>query len=77
MGGGGTPAPEDPAADSQAEAEAVPATQTPASGEARQGAKAGAGGIPNIGFEGEPPPYAPPDPKAVHLLYPPFPQGGE
>ncbi|XP_015989431.2 proline rich transmembrane protein 1B [Rousettus aegyptiacus] len=74
-GGGGTPAAEDPAADSQAEAEAAPATQTPAAGEARQGAKAGAGGIPNIGFEGEPPPYAPPDPKAVHLLYPPFPQG--
>lgn len=33
--------------------------------------KAAAGGVPNIGFVGEPPPYAPPDPKAAHLLYPP------
>ncbi|XP_074066990.1 proline rich transmembrane protein 1B [Macrotis lagotis] len=28
-----------------------------------------------IGFVGEPPPYTPPDPKAVHMLYPPFPSG--
>lgn len=28
-----------------------------------------------IGFVGEPPPYTPPDPKAVHMLYPPFPAG--
>ncbi|KAM9067608.1 proline rich transmembrane protein 1B [Sarcophilus harrisii] len=28
-----------------------------------------------IGFVGEPPPYSPPDPKAVHVLYPPFPSG--
>lgn len=44
-------------------------------GDARPGPKVAAGGITNIGFVGEPPPYAPPDPKAVHLLYPPFPQG--
>ncbi|XP_032274904.1 proline rich transmembrane protein 1B [Phoca vitulina] len=59
--GGRAPAPEDPSAE--------------AAGEARQGPKVAAGGVPNIGFVGEPPPYAPPDPKAVHLLYPPFPQG--
>lgn len=57
-----------------------PARQTPAadlgtaSVEARPGPKAAAGGAPHIGFLGEPPPYAPPDPKAVHLLYPPYPQ---
>ncbi|XP_074150011.1 proline rich transmembrane protein 1B isoform X2 [Sminthopsis crassicaudata] len=28
-----------------------------------------------MGFVGEPPPYTPPDPKAVHMLYPPFPSG--
>ncbi|XP_061012150.1 proline rich transmembrane protein 1B [Dama dama] len=42
-----------------------------AAGEALQMPKAAAGGVPNIGFVGEPPPYAPPDPKAEHLLYPP------
>lgn len=36
--------------------------------------KATGGTVPPIGFVGEPPPYAPPDPKAVALLYPPFPQ---
>uniref|UniRef100_A0A2K6FUD6 Proline rich transmembrane protein 1B n=1 Tax=Propithecus coquereli TaxID=379532 RepID=A0A2K6FUD6_PROCO len=45
-----------------------------AAGEARPEPKAAAGGVPPIGFVGEPPPYAPPDPTAVHLLYPPFPQ---
>lgn len=73
--GGSSPAPEDPPADAQAEAAASSAPQTQATGEAPQGPKAAAGGVPNIGFVGEPPPYAPPDPKAVHLLYPPFPQG--
>lgn len=72
------PAPEDPPADSQsnsqAEASEAPPAQAQAAGEARQGPKVAAGGVPNIGFVGEPPPYAPPDPKAVHLLYPPFPQ---
>ncbi|XP_068270343.1 proline rich transmembrane protein 1B [Nyctibius grandis] len=29
----------------------------------------------NATFEGDPPPYSPPDPKSVHLLYPPFPAG--
>ncbi|KAJ1134125.1 hypothetical protein NDU88_000589 [Pleurodeles waltl] len=29
-------------------------------------------GIVNPSFVGEPPPYSPPDPKTVHLLYPPF-----
>uniref|UniRef100_A0A8P0PGY0 Proline rich transmembrane protein 1B n=1 Tax=Canis lupus familiaris TaxID=9615 RepID=A0A8P0PGY0_CANLF len=72
--GGSSPAPEDPPADAQAEASSS-APQTQATGEAPQGPKAAAGGVPNIGFVGEPPPYAPPDPKAVHLLYPPFPQG--
>uniref|UniRef100_A0A8C5YBU9 Proline rich transmembrane protein 1B n=1 Tax=Microcebus murinus TaxID=30608 RepID=A0A8C5YBU9_MICMU len=56
--GGSEPAPEEPAA----------------AGEARPEPKAAAGGVLPIGFVGEPPPYAPPDPKAVHLLYPPFPQ---
>ena len=75
--GASAPAPEDPSADSQAEAEAsaVSPVQAQATGDARQGPKVAAGGIPNIGFVGEPPPYAPPDPKGVHLLYPPFPQG--
>lgn len=73
--GGRAPAPEDPSADAQAEAVAASPTQAEAAGEARQGPKVAAGGVPNIGFVGEPPPYAPPDPKAVHLLYPPFPQG--
>ncbi|KAM6169975.1 proline rich transmembrane protein 1B, partial [Rhynchocyon petersi] len=45
-----------------------------AAGEARLEPKLTPGGVPNIGFVGEPPPYAPADPKAVHLLYPPFPQ---
>ncbi|XP_032163835.1 proline rich transmembrane protein 1B isoform X1 [Mustela erminea] len=77
MDGGSTPAAEEPPADAQAEAEAVAASpaQAEAAGEAQQGPKVAAGGVPNIGFVGEPPPYAPPDPKAVHLLYPPFPQG--
>ncbi|XP_021547231.1 proline rich transmembrane protein 1B [Neomonachus schauinslandi] len=73
--GGRSPAPEDPSADAQAEAVAASPAQAEAAGEARQGPKVAAGGVPNIGFVGEPPPYAPPDPKAVHLLYPPFPQG--
>ncbi|XP_053415527.1 proline rich transmembrane protein 1B [Nycticebus coucang] len=51
-----------------------PPAQAPAAGEARLGPKAAASGVPPIGFVGEPPPYAPPDPKGVHLLYPPFPQ---
>ncbi|XP_030063653.1 proline rich transmembrane protein 1B [Microcaecilia unicolor] len=29
-------------------------------------------GIMNSGFTGDPPPYSPPDPKAIHLLYPSF-----
>ncbi|KAM5328489.1 proline rich transmembrane protein 1B [Glossophaga mutica] len=77
--GASAPAPEDPSADSQAEAEASAVSpaqaQAQPTGDARQGPKVAAGGIPNIGFVGEPPPYAPPDPKGVHLLYPPFPQG--
>lgn len=44
------------------------------SGEAGPGPKATGSTGPPIGFVGEPPPYAPPDPKAVALLYPPFPQ---
>ncbi|KAK2503380.1 hypothetical protein MC885_021342 [Smutsia gigantea] len=74
---GSGPAPEDPQANPQALASAAPLAQTgaEAAGEARPGPKVAAGGVPNIGFVGEPPPYAPPDPKAVHLLYPPFPQG--
>ncbi|XP_047557232.1 proline rich transmembrane protein 1B isoform X1 [Lutra lutra] len=77
LDGGSSPAVEEPPADAQAEAEAVAASpgQAEAAGEARQGPKVAAGGVPDIGFVGEPPPYAPPDPKAVHLLYPPFPQG--
>ncbi|XP_054076359.1 proline rich transmembrane protein 1B [Rissa tridactyla] len=31
--------------------------------------------VTNVAFEGDPPPYSPPDPKSVHLLYPPFPAG--
>ncbi|NWV59268.1 PRT1B protein, partial [Malurus elegans] len=31
--------------------------------------------ITNSAFEGAPPPYSPPDPKNVHVLYPPFPAG--
>ncbi|KAM6047454.1 proline rich transmembrane protein 1B [Theristicus caerulescens] len=31
--------------------------------------------VANAAFEGDPPPYSPPDPKSVHLLYPPFPAG--
>ncbi|XP_074250696.1 proline rich transmembrane protein 1B isoform X1 [Saimiri boliviensis] len=58
--GGSEPAPED-----------APAQ---AAGEAGPGSKAAAGGAPHIGFVEEPPPYAPPDPKATPLLYPPFPQ---
>lgn len=75
--GDSSPAPEDPPANAQAQAEAMAASpaQAEAAGEARLGPKVAAGGVPNIGFVGEPPPYAPPDPKAVHLLYPPFPQG--
>ncbi|CAM9670849.1 unnamed protein product [Bubo scandiacus] len=29
--------------------------------------------VTNAAFEGDPPPYSPPDPKSAHLLYPPFP----
>ncbi|XP_059958148.1 proline rich transmembrane protein 1B isoform X2 [Mesoplodon densirostris] len=75
--GGSAPAPEDTPGDPPAEASATPPAQAQAqaAGEARQAPKAAAGGVPNIGFVGEPPPYAPPDPKAAHLLYPPpFPQ---
>ncbi|KAM9206913.1 proline rich transmembrane protein 1B isoform 1-T1 [Dugong dugon] len=68
--------PEDPLADSSTEASAAPTTQAdgPAGSQASQEPKLAPCGVPNIGFVGEPPPYAPPDPKAVHLLYPPFPQ---
>ncbi|XP_045419659.1 proline rich transmembrane protein 1B [Lemur catta] len=59
---GSEPAPEEPPA------------RAAAAGEAGPEPKAAAGGVVPIGFVGEPPPYAPPDPKAVHLLYPPFPQ---
>lgn len=34
-----------------------------------------AAAVSNAAFEGDPPPYSPPDPKSVHLLYPPFPTG--
>lgn len=34
-----------------------------------------AAAVSNGAFEGDPPPYSPPDPKSVHLLYPPFPAG--
>lgn len=73
--GGSAPAAEEPPADAEAEAVAASPAQAEPAGEAQQGPKVAAGGVPNIGFVGEPPPYAPPDPKAVHLLYPPFPQG--
>eukprot|EP00069_Balaena_mysticetus_P006634 bmy_05363T0 len=75
--GGSAPTPEGTPGDPPAEASATPPAQdqAQAAGEARQAPKAAAGGVPNIGFVGEPPPYAPPDPKAAHLLYPPpFPQ---
>ncbi|XP_036712583.1 proline rich transmembrane protein 1B isoform X1 [Balaenoptera musculus] len=75
--GGSAPALEGTPGDPLAEASATPPAQdqAQAAGEARQAPKAAAGGVPNIGFVGEPPPYAPPDPKAAHLLYPPpFPQ---
>ncbi|XP_053060457.1 proline rich transmembrane protein 1B [Acinonyx jubatus] len=72
---GSSPAPEEPRAESQAEASTAAPPEAEATGEARLGPKVAVGGVPNIGFVGEPPPYAPPDPKAVHLLYPPFPQG--
>ncbi|KAM6110224.1 proline rich transmembrane protein 1B [Pterocles gutturalis] len=29
--------------------------------------------VTNTAFEEDPPPYSPPDPKSLHLLYPPFP----
>ncbi|XP_017705380.1 PREDICTED: vegetative cell wall protein gp1 [Rhinopithecus bieti] len=58
--GGSEPAPED--------------TPAQAVGEAGLASKAAASSAPHIGFVGEPPPYAPPDPKAAPLLYPPFPQ---
>ncbi|XP_077003398.1 proline rich transmembrane protein 1B [Tamandua tetradactyla] len=72
--------PEEPPSDPTADTSAAPPAQTDApanpqaASEARQGPKLAASGVPNIGFVGEPPPYAPPDPKAVHLLYPPYPQ---
>lgn len=71
--GGDTAVPEGPPGDPAAEASAAPPAQAQAVavGEALQMPKAAAGGVPNIGFVGEPPPYAPPDPKAEHLLYPP------
>ncbi|XP_033714806.1 proline rich transmembrane protein 1B [Lagenorhynchus albirostris] len=76
--GGSAPAPEGTPGDPSAEASATTPdqAQAQAAGDARQPPKAAAGGVPNIGFVGEPPPYAPPDPKATHLLYPPppFPQ---
>ncbi|XP_054249237.1 proline rich transmembrane protein 1B [Indicator indicator] len=31
--------------------------------------------VTNAAFEEDPPPYTPPDPKSLHLLYPPFPSG--
>ncbi|KAK2535186.1 hypothetical protein Q9966_006950 [Columba livia] len=31
--------------------------------------------VANTAFEGDPPPYSPPDPKSVHLLYLPLPAG--
>ncbi|XP_064147374.1 proline rich transmembrane protein 1B [Loxodonta africana] len=77
---GGEQIRENPLVDSPTEASAAPTTQTHAptgslaAGEARQEPKLAPCGVPNIGFVGEPPPYAPPDPKAVHLLYPPYPQ---
>ncbi|XP_048204693.1 proline rich transmembrane protein 1B, partial [Perognathus longimembris pacificus] len=73
---GAEPPPGDPAA----AAAPAPEPPEPPEAEARLGPKAAAaaaaaGGVPPIGFEAEPPPYAPPvDPKAVALLYPPFPQ---
>ncbi|KAM6169985.1 uncharacterized protein ACDL77_018532 [Rhynchocyon petersi] len=78
--GGDERAPDDPLADSATEPSAAPPTLadaaggSQAAGEARLEPKLTPGGVPNIGFVGEPPPYAPADPKAVHLLYPPFPQ---
>ncbi|XP_054996293.1 proline rich transmembrane protein 1B [Sorex araneus] len=52
-----------------------PAAEGPsaqAAGGAGPAPKGAVGGAP-LGWVGEPPPYAPPDPKAVQLLYPPFP----
>uniref|UniRef100_A0A8C6QWU1 Proline rich transmembrane protein 1B n=1 Tax=Nannospalax galili TaxID=1026970 RepID=A0A8C6QWU1_NANGA len=53
--------------------EGTPGNPEPVAGQAGPEPKA-ASTAPPIGFVGEPPPYAPPDPKAVALLYPPFPQ---
>lgn len=71
--GGDAAAPEGAPGEPPAEASAAPPAQAQAvaAGEALPMPKAAAGGVPNIGFVGEPPPYAPPDPKAAHLLYPP------
>ncbi|XP_051836191.1 proline rich transmembrane protein 1B [Antechinus flavipes] len=62
-----SPAPWD---DGAASSSPSPPRPSPA-GENRQPPKCATG----IGFVGEPPPYTPPDPKAVHMLYPPFPSG--
>lgn len=67
---------EDQAAAAAEGSEPAPGDPEPTStlAEAGPGLKATGGTVPPIGFVGEPPPYAPPDPKAVALLYPPFPQ---
>uniref|UniRef100_A0A8C5L1V0 Proline rich transmembrane protein 1B n=1 Tax=Jaculus jaculus TaxID=51337 RepID=A0A8C5L1V0_JACJA len=63
---------EDEAAAAAEDGERAPGNPALIPGE--PGPKAAGGAMPPIGFVGEPPPYAPPDPKAVALLYPPFPQ---
>ncbi|KAM5184538.1 proline rich transmembrane protein 1B [Callospermophilus lateralis] len=55
------------------DAQVAPAAPAQPERPAGQGPTAAGGGAP-IGFEAEPPPYAPPEPKAAPPLYPPFPQ---
>ncbi|KAM4848305.1 proline rich transmembrane protein 1B [Urocitellus parryii] len=55
------------------DAQVAPAAPAQPERPAGPGPTAAGGGAP-IGFEAEPPPYAPPEPKAAPPLYPPFPQ---
>ncbi|KAM5298543.1 proline rich transmembrane protein 1B [Ctenodactylus gundi] len=68
---GGERGPESPGREPEPEPE--PPADPPAEPPAEPGPKAAAAAAP-LGFLAEPPPYAPPDPKAAPLLYPPFPQ---
>ncbi|XP_025917848.1 proline rich transmembrane protein 1B [Apteryx rowi] len=68
----GSPEPGSSGSSCGAEGDAAAGAETPGAGARRDTPKEPAAGSDAAAFAGDPPPYSPPDPKSVHLLFPPF-----